>query len=392
MAESNSGETKKRRSRGDDGVYFDQSKNCWVGAISMGYAVNGKRRRPKVYGKSSTEVRDKLKELRKELETGVKPEANYTVANAVTDWLARGLKGRNKKTVTKNRQLAEKHLIPLIGKAKLPDLTADDVDDWLETRTEILATRSIRDLLAVLRRSITFAQRRDKIGRNVASLVTAPEGTEGRPSKALTLGQAFALLKAAKGSRLYAYVVLSLLTGIRTEEARALRWDHVVLVSLIKQIPPYIMVWRSVREHGDTKTRKSRRSLALPLLGVAALCWQRAVQEADRRAVGDDWSEHGLVFCTRYGKPLDAANVRRDFRGILKKAGLNPEEWTPRELRHSFVSIMSANGVALEDIARLVGHSSTATTEAVYRKELRPVITQGADVMGNLFNLLRQTA
>jgi site-specific recombinase XerD len=135
---------------------------------------------------------------------------------------------------------------------------------------------------------------------------------------------------------------------------------------------------------------QSRRSLALPLLGVAALCWQGGVQEADRRVAGDDWSEHGLVICTRYGKPLDAANVRRDFRGILKKAGLNPEEWTPRELRHSFVSIMSANGVALEDIARLVGHSSTATTEAVYRKELRPVITQGADVMGNLFNPLRQ--
>jgi len=46
---------------------------------------------------------------------------------------------------------------------------------------------------------------------------------------------------------------------------------------------------------------------------------------------------------------------------------------------------MSEKGISLEDIARLVGHSSTNTTELVYRKELRPVITEGADVMGELF-------
>lgn len=77
--------------------------------------------------------------------------------------------------------------------------------------------------------------------------------------------------------------------------------------------------------------------------------------------------------------------MRRAFRIILKKAGLS-QRWTPRELRHSFVSLMSAHGVRLEDIARLVGHSSTATTEAVYRKELRPVIAEGAQAMGELFS------
>ncbi len=51
----------------------------------------------------------------------------------------------------------------------------------------------------------------------------------GRPSKALTAEQAAALVKAAGQARLGAYVVLCLLTGIRTEEARALRWDHVDL-------------------------------------------------------------------------------------------------------------------------------------------------------------------
>jgi hypothetical protein len=42
----------------------------------------------------------------------------------------------------------------------------------------------------------------------------------------------------------------------------------------------------------------------------------------------------------------------------------------PRELRHSFVSIMRDNGVPIETIADLVGHASTAVTETVYRHQL----------------------
>lgn len=52
-----------------------------------------------------------------------------------------------------------------------------------------------------------------------------------------------------------------------------------------------------------------------------------------------------LVFSTGHGTRLDSANVRRSFRAFCKDAGLDPKEWTPRELRHSFVSLMSDAGV-----------------------------------------------
>jgi integrase len=131
----------------------------------------------------------------------------------------------------------------------------------------------------------------------------------------MTAAEAAALLVAAKDHpRLGAYVILSLTTGIRTEEARALRWDHVDLdgdPDARTPVPPSIAVWRSVRLHGDTKTEKSRRTLALPQSAVAAL--------------------------------------------------------------------------AVEEIARLAGHASSRTTETIYRHELRPVITTGADVMDKIF-------
>ena len=83
-----------------------------------------------------------------------------------------------------------------------------------------------------LERAIRQAQARDKVRRNVANLIMIPEGKQGHPSKAMTLDQAARLLEALESetdSRLAAYVVLSLLTGIRTEEARALTWAEVDL-------------------------------------------------------------------------------------------------------------------------------------------------------------------
>jgi len=54
--------------------------------------------------------------------------------------------------------------------------------------------------------------------------------------------------------------------------------------------------------------------------------------------------------------------------------------------RHTFLSLLSANGTALEDIADLVGHRGTATTETVYRKVIVPELRRGAEVMDRLFS------
>ena len=237
-----------------------------------------------------------------------------------------------------------------------------------------------------LTRAIRHAEARDLVGRNVATLVDTPKGQSGRPSKSLTLEQASALLAVTEGTRMHAYISLCLATGIRTEEARALRWEHVDFgdPSARPPVPASAAVWRSVRSHGDTKTEKSRRTLGLPQMAVDALRAHKERQAGERLAAGGQWSDHDLVFSTRTGGALDAANVRREFKAACRAAEIG-EHWTPRELRHSFVSLMSSSGVPVEEIARLAGHSNTRTTEVVYRRELRPVLTTGAEAMDRLF-------
>jgi integrase len=176
---------------------------------------------------------------------------------------------------------------------KVKELTADQFDDWLDERAEELTTRTLRLIHQILERAIRQAQARDKVRRNVASLVDVPEGQEGRPSKAMRLNQAVMLLETVEGGthRLAAYVVLSLLSGVRTEEARALRWGEVDLEA------GTVAVYRSVRVKGDTKTRRSRRVLELPTQAVQALRAHHTRQAAERLAAGEMWEEHDLVFC-----------------------------------------------------------------------------------------------
>ena len=120
-------------------------------------------------------------------------------------------------------------------------------------------------------RAIRHTEAGDLVRRNVAALVRPPAGRSGRPSKSLTVEQAKALMNASAGRlttdgsapehpvpcRLHGYVVL-LTTGLRPEEARALRWERIDLEA------GTVAVWRSDRAGGDTKTAKSRRTLKLP--------------------------------------------------------------------------------------------------------------------------------
>ena len=120
---------------------------------------------------------------------------------------------------------------------------------------------------------------------------------------------------------------------------------------------------------------------AIPRRCVAALRAHHECQERDRERAGKRWRDTGLVFATG----LLAGNVRRSFRTIADRAGLVGADWTPRELRHSFVSLLSSNCVRLEDIADLCGHSATRVTEQVYGHQLRPMLLGGAVAMDRIF-------
>ena len=262
--------TARRRGHGEDAIYLAAAKNRYVGAISLGYGPDETRIRRKVFGKTKQEVRDRLKALHQELNSGVRSLSSYTVRQAVEDWLHEGLDGTPERTRTLYEGLLEP-VLEMIGARPLRDLSAGDVRSALGQLVTRYSIRSLQITRNCLERAIRYAESNDLVGRNVAALVKPPRGRSGRPSKSFTLDQAKALLAAVQRTRWHAYVALSLLVGIRTEEARALRWDHVITwVDDAEGWQPIttagfdaarsdddryaICVWRSERYGGVTKT------------------------------------------------------------------------------------------------------------------------------------------
>ena len=309
-----------RRRRGEDGISFEHRGPCrdpqrhrhcpglWRGELTLGYTGDGKRQRRKVSGKTKVAVVDKLRDLRLQLDTGITPKAgyaHYTLRQAAEDWLEHGLEGRSAKTVTKNQNVLEP-ILTVIGARKLRELTAADVRQALAAMAAGYSTAAVSMGHLALKRAIRHAEANNLVSRNVAILADTPKGQEGRPSKSLTLDQALAVMTAARtlpvmelrpglkdvrrpAELMHSYIVLSLLCGLRTEEARALRWAHVDLdgdPAASPPVPPHIAVWRSVRAHGETKTERSRRTLGLPATAVQALRAWSGSQADEQLAAG----------------------------------------------------------------------------------------------------------
>ena len=433
---------RRRRDRGDDGIWWDRANHQYVGAVSLGFNSDGKRNRPTVRGRTKAEVKEKLDKLHDELNAGIHTPATYTVEQCVKDWFASI--ERDEHTLQTLTGQARKWIYPRIGATKLKDFSATDAVKFFQQIAPFLSKRTLVMIKSTLRRSIRRAQVHDLIGRNVIELIDLPAGKPGRPSRAMTQEQAAKVLKTANGGPTgYVKVVKAssgrygathaatesgqLACGTKshwkapiTQMSRELKdatclscrtqlgldgtgnanqrlapssscpspsacaqasseltWDYVDLDGGV------VHVWRSASKTGDTKTPQSKRSLMLPKRAITALRAHKAIQDRERREAGKVWQDLNLVFCHEDGSMYKAEALNWRFSKMTKKAGIG--HWHAHEGRHTAVSIMSSNGVPIQEISDTVGHKSTHVTETVYRHVIVPAIRGGATVMDSVF-------
>lgn len=372
-----------KRSNGEGSVYHDPARDRWIGAISIGT----KRRR--VYGKTKTEARDKLKALIRQLDdVGTVADGNARVSDAVDKWKTRVLAGRDYAPATMAVYewcctLIDHHL----GAKRLRTLSIDDVEAALDAMTSDRSDKPVsRSTLvkvrSVLGQVLDFAQRRGMIAGNPArSAVIGPTAARTTERSFLDVDQARMLLGALEDERYGAMFAVMLTAGLRPGEAAGIRWDAIDLDAGTIAIRSAV---RTVNRRpvvvDELKTTKSRRTVAVPAFIIDMLRRHRTTQATERLAA-TRWDDPTLVFATRNGTPLSASNVRRELDRITAAAGIPAV--TPNGLRHSAASIMSDAGMPLEDIADVLGHTNTRMLQATYRHQLRSHVAGAADVMTN---------
>jgi hypothetical protein len=182
------------------------------------------------------------------------------------------------------------------------------------------------------------------------------------------------------------------LINISPAYQRRLRWNNKRKSLLIESFLDHgvIHVWRSTRRDGDTKTPRSRRSLVLPKRAIDVLTAHGKRQAVERLAAGEAWQDANLVFCHEDGRQYSSDALNWRFSRMTRRAGIG--HWHAHEGRHTAVSIMSSNGVPIQDISDTVGHKSTHVTETVYRHVIVPAIRGGATVMDSIFDSVADDA
>lgn len=375
-----------RRSRGDGSVFYDAARGCWVGALDVGRdPATRRRRRPKVSAPTKDECRDKLDELRAEFRrAGTVGRRDVTVEKLIRDYLAH-LPAETASPITKavTRDCGNR-IIAAVGKTPAVKLSATQVEDRLlqPMADRGYSTSTISRTRSVGRRAFRRAERDGLLSRNVFDLADIPRGTR-KLSRSMTRDQAATLLRSGLTPFWKAYASTGLMLGLRPGELGALRWEDVRFGDGVITVRQSLSRAGGELHAGPLKTASSRRTLAMPAAVAAALTVQRREQAADKLRHGAGYAGSGLVFADELGRPVWPQAFTAGFAALCEAAGIG--RFTPRELRHSFVSLMSDSGVPIEDIADLAGHINAGITRSVYRHVIADKLTAAASVMDDVF-------
>lgn len=383
--------SKGRRARGEGSIYKRAGDGLWVGMLDLGI-VDGRRRRKTVYGQTEREVRDKLSTLRTARERGIDLLApSLTVGQWLDAWLAeiKSFDGTRPRTLTLYKGLAERYVKPVIGDVRLDKLTPAHVQRLVtETRNSQTSrgtapsAATLRHVYKLIRNALGDAHRMELVTRNVATQVKAPPlARDRRPMLSLT--EAKTLLRVIEGERLEALYVLALTTGLRRGELVALRWDDIDLTTRQLQVRRAMQRVDGKLQIVELKTSSSLRTVVLPMLAVRYLQEHKKQQDVERRELGDAWREHGLVFPSSIGTPIEPRNVIRRWDVLRKKAGL---DWLRlHDLRHGCATFLLAQGVSPRAIMEVLGHAEIGVTMNTYAHVLPELRQEAADAIDDLF-------
>src|SRR5919112_589988 len=349
-----------------EGSITRRKDGLYMARYTVQTATGAKRKA--LYGKTRSEVAAKLSKALADRESGLTFDAdNVTVGEYLARWLSDSVRGTVRiSTFERHEQLVRAHLAPTIGGMKLEKLTPAHVRSLHREKLETgLSPATVRKIHSTLHKALSQAVADGLIPRNAADVkAPRPVPDEMRP---LSEAEARTFLDAARGAgdRFEALYVLAVTTGLRRGELLGLRWDDADLDRGTLRVGRALVRVGGRHVIGETKTRRGRRRINLTPRTVAALKAHRKRQLEQRVRLAGFYEDHGLIFSSEAGTPLNPENlVKRSFKPLLKKAGL--PEIRFHDLRHTCATLLLGRAVHPKLVQELLGHATIAMTLDTY--------------------------
>ena len=381
---------KTTRTASGSGSIRQRSDGRWEARLTLGHDEGtGKRKTLSIYGSTQKEVKQKLTEKLRQLDTNSYiADDKRTVAQYLDTWFEEFIAPTQKPyTVTSYKGIIENHLKPNIGAVRLCDLTTEQVQKMVRKLVnEGKAPKTIKNVLTVLNSALEQAVKAQTIQRNPARYAKLP-AVRVKEIHPLTPSEIVAFVGAAQGSVYYAPLMCCLFLGLREGEALGLAWEHIDFerckATICQQLQKEKNKGGQFYIQQGTKNGKSR-VLDVPEFLLEVLAEEKNKQLRARMAAGPAWcNQWNLCFTDALGRPIKALTLWKHCKRIAANIGL--PELRVHDLRHTNATLALVNGDDLKTVQANLGHATAAFTLQRYVHASEQMKRESANRMQQFF-------
>lgn len=347
---------KRARGNGDADVWPRKNEEGKVIGYRGSYWVHiaSGRKRRYVSGKTKGETRAALNKAKADTVGGLVFDVQGLQLRHYLDrWLEDVRDTVRPRTFERYEQIVRKHIAPKLGDNKLKDLTPHHIRGLYKEKLQSLSPRTVQYIHVTIHKALKQAVNDGLIPRNAAGAVKPPQVCR-KEILPLSPEQVKVLFETARGHRLECLYTVAVTCGLRQGELLGLKWEDVDLEANTLQVR------RSLSNGMFTtpKTAKSRRSVTLSQRAKDALISHR------ERQLGEGNGDQEIVFASDIGEPLNRYHVRRQFKQLLRSAGLPQVRF--HDLRHTCATVLLSKNVNPKIVSEMLGHATVAITLDTY--------------------------
>jgi len=245
------------------------------------------------------------------------------------------------------------HIKPYFEKRKLDSIKPSDIIRWQNALLKKLSPKRVRSIRSVFNTMYMDAINDEIIEKNPFSKAPAPK--KGSPAEKIpfTMEEMFSIIKTIP-CKMRAFFAIGFLTGMRTGEIVALKWEHIDFDRKIIKV-------RRARRGGiesDPKTSNSIRDVLILDQLMPYLLEHKKMMK----------NKSDYIFVNMYGEPYySSSKISYTYwKPTLEKLNLPYRKMYL--MRHTFISLMISNGEDILWVSKNVGHKDVSITFKEYAR------------------------
>lgn len=342
-----------KRSNGE-GCITKRSNGTWRGQLMVGYKEDGSINRVSFSGKTKSEVLDKIREYKNQMDSKITDAKTLTFSSWADTWY-KSYQSQVQPSTYCGYQYTLKLIKAGLGDKKLQSILLMDINAYLDSLAfQNYSMSQIRKCKAMLIQIFDYAEDNNLILKNparrakITKLRTYALG-EKEEKDAFTEDEIKTLEEGLKNDLLGNSILLMLNTGLRTQELLALKKEDIAEDGSYIDVNKAVKTVEGKSTLGPPKSKKSRRRVPVPQ--------DKQKYALFLREKGND----GLIWSSSDKNSVyGVGSFRKRYYTAIKQ--LPVRKLPPHCCRHTYVTTLQANGVHMEIIAALVGHSDIKTT------------------------------